>query len=33
MYGFPTTIEIMKNKRELYWVALEFFYVYGPPNF
>jgi hypothetical protein len=33
MYGFPSTVEMEKNKRECLWVALELFYVYGPPNF
>jgi hypothetical protein len=33
MYDFPTMAEMEKNKRECLWVALELFYVYGPPNF
>ena len=31
VYGYPTKVEMEKNK-ERYWVALELFYVYNPPN-
>jgi serine/threonine protein kinase len=33
MYGYPTKDEMEKNKKEHFWVALELFYIYGPPNF
>jgi serine/threonine protein kinase len=32
MYGYPTKVEMEENKKKRYWVALELFYVYGPPN-
>jgi serine/threonine protein kinase len=32
VYGYPTKVEMEKNKKERYWVAPELFYVYGPPN-
>jgi serine/threonine protein kinase len=32
VYGYPTKDEIQRNKKECFWVALELFYVYGPPN-
>ena len=32
MYGFPTMVEMERNKSEHYWVALELFYVYNLPN-
>jgi hypothetical protein len=32
VYGYPTKVEMEKNKKEHYWVAPELFYVYGPPN-
>ena len=33
VYGYSTKVEIERNKNERYWVALDLFYVYGPPNF
>jgi serine/threonine protein kinase len=33
VYGYPTTVEMERNKKEPYWVAIELFYIYGPPNF
>jgi hypothetical protein len=32
VYGYPTKVEMEKNKKERYWMAPELFYVYGPPN-
>jgi serine/threonine protein kinase len=32
VYGYPTKAEMEKNKKELYWMALELFYVYGLSN-
>jgi hypothetical protein len=32
VYGYPKMVEMERNKREHYWVALELFYVYGPSN-
>jgi serine/threonine protein kinase len=33
VYVFPTKDEMERNKKEHFWVALELFYFYGPPNF
>jgi hypothetical protein len=32
VYSYPTKAEMERNKKDCFWVALELFYVYGPPN-